>query len=123
MTAGARLALAAALCVADGAGAAERPPLLCGGQTPHWALEIGAEAATFTAPGRAQIDYAIPHETRAEGRDWPQVLTLLAPQDTALALIRPAACGAGGWMIDLLTQQDGEAIALTGCCRARRDED
>lgn len=106
--------------------AGERPALLCGGAAPAWALEIGPEEAVFTAPDRPQIDYSIPHEKPAEGRDWPRVLTLLAPEDTALAVLRPGACRVSGrtleWTLDLLTQRAGEAIVLTGCCRLRPGE-
>lgn len=105
--------------------AADRPSLLCGGVEPFWSLEIGAEDAIFTAPDVAQINYTIPHVATAEGRPWPQVLTLLAQRNTALAIVRPLHCSDTmsdtkyDWMIDVLTQQNGEAIALTGCCRLR----
>ena len=108
--------------------ASDRPPLLCGGVEPSWSLEIGAEDAVFTAPDTEQIDYAIPHSTRAEGRRWPQVLTLLAQRDTALAILRPIQCSdtmsdiSFDWTIDVLTQRNGEAIALTGCCRLRPEQ-
>ena len=100
-----------------------RPPLLCGGVEPSWALALEAEEAVFTAPDVEQIDYTIPHTAVAAGRSWPQVLTLLAQRDTALAIIRPMQCSdtmsdiSFDWMIDVLTQRSGEAIALTGCCR------
>lgn len=108
--------------------ASDRPPLLCGGVEPSWSLEIGVDDAVFTALDVEQIDYAIPHSTRAEGRDWPQVLTLLAQRDTALAILRPLQCSHTmsdnnfDWTIDILTQRDGEAIALTGCCRLRPEQ-
>jgi len=101
------------------------PPLLCGGIDPSWSLEIQDEEAVYTAPDVEQIDYTIPHVTTAEGRLWPQVLTLLAQRDTALAIVRPMQCSDTAsdtkfdWMIDVLTQRNGEAIALTGCCRLR----
>jgi len=107
------------------AAAEERPPLLCGGVEPLWSLEISADAAVFTAPDVEQITYAIPHIAKAEGRPWPQVMTLLADRDTALAIVRPMQCSDTmsdtefDWMIDVLTQRQGEAIALTGCCRLR----
>lgn len=103
----------------------DRPPLLCGGAEPFWSLEIGAEKATFTAPDVDQIDYTIPHVAKAQGRPWPEVLTLLAQRDTALAIIRPMQCSDTmsdtryDWTIDVLTQRNGAAIALTGCCRLR----
>ena len=102
-----------------------RPSLICGGVEPFWSLEIEAVEAVFTAPDIEQINYAIPHVAKAEGRPWPQVLTLPAQRDTALAIIRPMQCSdtmsdtAFDWMIDVLTQRNGEAIALTGCCRLR----
>ncbi len=119
-------AAALAFLVSAGAAMAEdRPPLLCGGVEPVWSLEIGADDAVFTTPDIDQITYAIPHVAIAEGRHWPQVLTLLAQRDTALAIIRPLHCSdtmsdiSFDWMIDVLTQRNGEAIALTGCCRLR----
>ncbi len=120
-----RCAAAAAILTAATALADSRPALLCGGVEPQWALEIDADEAVFTAPDVEQIDYAIPHVAIAEGREWPQVLTLLAQRDTALAILRPLQCNdtmsdrSFDWMIDLLTQRNGEAIALTGCCRLR----
>ncbi len=116
--------IALALAVAAGTGSAEeRPPLLCGGVEPFWSLEINADTAIYSAPDTEQIDYTIPHIAVAEGRAWPQVLTLLAQRNTALAIVRPMACVNAvryadfTWVIDVLTQRNGEAIALTGCCR------
>ena len=49
--------------------------------------------------------------------------SLTAPEDTAIALVRPEVCGDTmsdqefGWRIDLLTQWAGEAVIVTGCCR------
>ena len=121
-----RLAVAAfAAAFASIAAADQRPPLLCGGVEPSWSLDTGADQAVFTAPDVAQIDYAVPHVARAEGRAWPRVLTLLAQRDTALVILRPQRCSDTmsdndfDWMIDVLTQRRGEAIALTGCCRVR----
>lgn len=124
-----RLALAAAIALAATPAAPEtRPDLLCGGVEPSWSLEMAEEEALFTAPDAPQIDYRVQHVQRAEGRFWPRVLTLLAPADTALAVLRPAACSdtmsdrSYDWTIDLLTQRGGEAIVLTGCCRVRPAE-
>lgn len=120
-----RVAALAALMTTGAAIAEQHPPLLCGGVEPFWSLEIEDEAAVFTAPDVEQIDYAIPHIAKAEGRPWPQVMTLLAQRDTALAIVRPMQCSdtmsdtAFDWMIDVLTQKSSEAIALTGCCRLR----
>ena len=100
-----------------------RPPLLCGGLEPGWSLELQASAALFTSPDAPQINYSIPDVKRAEGRRWPEILTLLAETDTALVLVRPQICSDTmsdrryPWSIDMLTQRAGEAIALTGCCR------
>ncbi|MEO1612044.1 MAG: hypothetical protein AAFU55_06790, partial [Pseudomonadota bacterium] len=79
--------------------------------------------ALFSTPERPQLDYAIPDDRAALGRAWPRALTLTAPQDTAIAILRPAACSdtmsdrAFDWTIDLLTQKAGEAVIYTGCCR------
>ncbi|MEL7465444.1 MAG: hypothetical protein AAFN79_15345 [Pseudomonadota bacterium] len=113
------------ICALTTAAMAEeaRPPLLCGGVEPSWSLELGAGEALFSTPQRPQIDYAIPDERAALGRPWPRALTLTAPQDTAIAILRPAACSdtmsdrVFDWTIDLLTQKDGEAVIYTGCCR------
>ncbi|MEL6793883.1 MAG: hypothetical protein AAFP78_10535 [Pseudomonadota bacterium] len=100
-----------------------RPDLLCGGAEPFWSLEIGETEALFSTPERPQLDYAIPDDRAALGRAWPRALTLTAPQDTAIAILRPAACSdtmsdrAFDWTIDLLTQKAGEAVIYTGCCR------
>ena len=118
-----RIALLAALLPAAAMGEETRPPLLCGGVEPFWSLEIAEDNAVFTAPDTPQIDYSIPDERAALGRLWPRGLTLLAPEDTAIALLRPASCSDTmsdrdyGWTIDLLTQKSGEAVILTGCCR------
>lgn len=120
-----RVVLATVFLFGSSAQAESRPPLLCGGVEPFWSLEIGAEKAVFSAPDVEQIDYAISHVAVAEGRLWPQVMTLLAQRDTALALVRPTQCSDTmsdtrfDWTIDVLTQRNGEAIALTGCCRLR----
>ncbi|MEM7270604.1 MAG: hypothetical protein AAF401_15300 [Pseudomonadota bacterium] len=119
-----RVAIALML-MAFPAMADDRPHLLCGGNEPFWSLELDIEEATYTAPDSPQIDYTMPHVAKAEGRNWPRVLTLLATQDTALAILRPMQCDDTmsdreyDWTIDLLTQRRGEAIALTGCCRLR----
>lgn len=108
---------------ASAAAEAPRPTLLCSGVEPFWSLEIGAEGALFSAPDSAEINYSIPDERAAAGRFWPRALTLLAPQDTAIAIIRPTACSdtmsdrTYDWTLDLLTQREGEAVILTGCCR------
>lgn len=102
-----------------------RPPLLCGGVEPHWSFEINGESALFTSPDSADISYAMKDERAAQGRDWPAALTFVAPQDTAIALIRPGACldtmsdDPDDWVIDFLTQRGLEPVLLTGCCRAR----
>lgn len=107
------------------AAAEDRPQvLLCGGVEPFWSLELTSEAALYTDPDTGEIDYTIPDERIAEGRHWPRVMTLLAARDTAIAVLRPAACSdtmsdrSLDWSIDLLTQRRGEAVVYTGCCRA-----
>lgn len=124
LIAGACFALAALLAPAIASADEPRPPLACGGVEPFWSLDLRAEAAAFTAPDQPQIDYSIPDEKRAEGRFWPRALTLIAPQDTAILLIRPSVCSdtmsdiEHEWTVDFLTQRRGEAIVYTGCCRA-----
>ena len=124
-----RLALAFAFCAAPltALGDDARPALLCGGVEPFWSLELGTEGALFSTPDR-QIDYTIPDERPALGRFWPRALTLIAPADTAIAILRPETCGDTmsdiefDWMIDLLTQERGEAVMFTGCCRAAPED-
>ncbi|MEM8755228.1 MAG: hypothetical protein AAGF90_19880 [Pseudomonadota bacterium] len=119
-----RLTAAFILLATSAAAGGDRPPLVCFGAEPFWSLDLGAETAVFTAPDQPQIDYAIPDVRRAEGRFWPQALTLLSPQDTAILLLRPAACSdtmsdvEHEWTVDMLTQRRGEAVVYTGCCRA-----
>ena len=111
----------AGAAVADDA----RPPLLCGGVEPHWSFEITGDRALFTSPETADISYALRDERAARGRDWPVALTFIAPQDTAIALIRRSACSDTmsdalfDWTIDILTQRNQEPVLLTGCCRTR----
>ncbi|MGB0926760.1 MAG: hypothetical protein ACPGVA_06090 [Pikeienuella sp.] len=120
-----RIAAFALTALTTLATASERPDLLCGGVEPSWSLEIARESALFTAPDSADIHYTIPLITPADGRPWPRALTLLAPQDTAIALIRPQTCSDTmsdrryEWTVDVLTQRRSEAILLTGCCRAK----
>lgn len=124
LIAGALPALAALLAAAIASADEPRPPLICGGVEPFWSLDLRAETAVFTAPDQPQIDYSIPDEKRAEGRFWPRALTLLAPQDTAILLLRPGVCSDTmsdidhEWTVDMLTQRRGEAVVYTGCCRA-----
>lgn len=119
----------ALLCLAAPAAAQDDPPrLLCAGTEPLWSLEMDVEGAVFTAPERPQVDYQIIDQRAALGRPWPKGITLLAPEDTAIALLRPQACRDGAsdriyvWLVDLLTQRDGEAVILTGCCREAPDQ-
>lgn len=118
----ARALLAIAVLSAPALAEEIRPPLNCGGVEPFWSVEIGADEALFSTPDR-QIDYSIPDERAAEGRFWPRGLTLVAPEDTAIVVLRPARCGDTmsdriyDWTIDLLTQKSGEAVIYTGCCR------
>lgn len=105
------------------------PPLICGGVEPSWTVTIADGRGTFATP--AQPDptlYDIPLITKAEGRPWPRVITLIGRGDTALVIINERQCT--DTMSDeiypyeatLLTQRRSEAIALTGCCRLKPDE-
>lgn len=119
---------AACLCIAGGAWAQDAvPPLTCFGAEPSWSLEIGDDGATFRADGPAEILYAITDMRAAVGRTWPKAVTLFAPEDTAIAILRPQPCSDTmsdrdyAWTVDFLTQRAGEAVILTGCCRASED--
>lgn len=118
------LAAAPALAAEDAPEDAAPEALLCGGVEPFWSLQLDAEGATYGTPDQPRIDYLIVDQRAALGREWPKAITLAAPNDTALALLRPQTCSDGmsdrvmDWTIDMLTQRDDEAVVLTGCCRA-----
>ncbi len=104
-------------------------PLICGGAEPFWSLETSdgpeAQDALFTTPGAAPIGYETALITKAQGRPDPLALTLIAPQDTAIAIIAARPCSDTmsdidySHTIELLTQRQGEAVMFTGCCRLR----
>jgi hypothetical protein len=90
---------------------------------------LADDRAVYVAPGGAAAELTIPHRAVAEGRQAePVAMTLIGDRgDTAVAVLRRGQCQVGAadaadWSIDVLTQQAGEAILLTGCCRLRRAE-
>ncbi|MEM1276555.1 MAG: hypothetical protein AAGH74_08515 [Pseudomonadota bacterium] len=104
------------------------PPLLCGGVEPSWTMTIEEKRGSYATPDRPDpVLYDIPLITKAEGRPWPRVVTLIGRGDTALAILDERQCT--DTMSDLtypfeatlLTQRGSEAIALTGCCRLKPD--
>lgn len=121
------LAALCALAALPALAADPPPPLTCFGAEPFWSLELDDDGAALHAPGAPEILYAIADMRDAVGRSWPKAVTLLARDDTAILIVRPAACSDGmsdrsyDWMADLLTQRGGEAVILTGCCRAADD--
>lgn len=92
--------------------------LTCAGFSPDWTLLIDNDTATLTRAKETTFD--IPHFTRAQGRDWPLALSLIADFDTAIAVIDKTTCSQNNdghlYSVDILTQQSGNAILLTGCC-------
>ncbi len=96
--------------------AAPLPPLACHGDTPDWALTLAEETAQFTFQRESQM--TIPHQTSAEGRDWPKAVTLISRNDTAIVIIDNLACNEAPYTVHVLTQRGQTPILLTGCCTA-----
>lgn len=92
------------------------PPLSCSGSNPAWSLDIGTDTATFDF--QRQSDMTIPHQTAAEGRDWPRAMTLISRNDTAIVIIDAERCGEADYTAQVLTQRGETPILLTGCCAA-----
>jgi uncharacterized membrane protein len=99
-------------------------PLQCSGSAPLWFLDLGDESAVLTRPDRSELHFNIPHRTAAEGRSSPQALSLIGDRDSAIVILRNQDCREGAdkpvtqVSVDILTQDKGRAILLTGCCRA-----
>lgn len=93
------------------------PPMLCRGDNPLWTLDLTGDTALFSFQRRSEM--SIPHQTSAEGRDWPRVLTLLSRHDTAIVIIDERSCGAASYSAQVLTQRGQTPILLVGCCTAQ----
>ncbi len=90
----------------------------CEGTTPDWRLAIlGAEARLYY-PSETQME--IPHSTRAEGREWPQALSLIGARDTAIVILNQRDCTIAAdtfaFEAQILTQRGQTPILLSGCC-------
>ncbi len=96
--------------------AAPLPSLACQGAAPDWMLTIAGGTAQFTF--QRQSDMTIPHQTSAEGQDWPKALTLISRNDTAIVIIDNRACNEAPYTAEVLTQRGQTPILLTGCCTA-----
>lgn len=94
------------------------PPLLCSGTSPDWSLQIGTDTATLDFQRRSEM--TIPHQTTAEGRDWPRAMTLISRNDTAIVIIDQDACNGAAYSAQVLTQRGETPILLTGCCAATK---
>lgn len=100
--------------------------MLCGGAEPFWNLTIEDDRAAYSTPDQPDaVSFEIRLDTRAEGRDWPRALTLIARGDTAVILLDQRACSdtvsdrAYPYSGTLLTQRGVEPIVLSGCCRPK----
>lgn len=98
------------------ASAENLPPLSCSGSDPAWSLDIGIDTATLDF--QRQSDMTIPHQTTAEGRDWPKAMTLISRNDTAIVIIDQETCNGTTHSAQVLTQRGETPILLTGCCTA-----
>ena len=102
------------LFAATSAGA-EIPRVACYGTAPDWRLTITNTAASFQFENRS-IQFEVPQHSRAEGRDWPLAITMVARNDTAIVVLEPSATG---YVVDILTQRNTVPILLTGSCEVR----
>lgn len=123
------LAVALAALAASASAEDEAPEtLICAGTEPFWALTVDEDGAIFSTPDSEGFAYQIVDQRAAIGREWPKAVTLAAPEDTAVAILARAACSdtmsdqPHDWRIEMLTQWNGEAALLTGCCRAAPSE-
>ena len=91
------------------------PNLVCEGTEPAWSLHIDAETARFLF--QRDSDMTIPQRSVAEGRTWPQALTLVSRNDTAIVIIDSQSCDGAPYSADVLTQRGQPPILLTGCCK------
>jgi hypothetical protein len=90
------------------------PPMNCAGSAPDWSLQIGSDTAQFQFQRESEM--TIPHQTSAEGQEWPRALTLLSRNDTAIAIIDKRTCGTAPYAAEVLTQRGQTPILLIGCC-------
>ncbi|MDE2914602.1 MAG: hypothetical protein OXL68_16935 [Paracoccaceae bacterium] len=92
----------------------------CSGVRPGWQLTIDGDTAEFRY--RSVTTFQIPLTTPATGRDWPQALTLVGRDATAIVILSERQCQIDGldrtFSADVLTQDGNVAIMLTGCCEA-----
>lgn len=92
----------------------------CVGLNPDWKMNLNAQSADFSFQGR-QVRFDIPQKATARGYDWPQAMTLVSPDTTAIVVLDQDICQIVAdelsLSIDILTQDGLEPILLTGCCR------
>lgn len=98
------------------AAAEPLPAMLCRGDNPLWTLDLSGETALFNFQRSREM--SIPHQTSAEGQDWPRALTLINRNDTAIVIIDRQSCNTGDHSAHVLTQRGDTPILLTGCCAA-----
>ena len=94
----------------------EHTGFLCEGTDPDWTLTLHEDIATLNFQRRSEM--TIPHQTAAEGRDWPRAMTLISRNDTAIVIIDQQSCGSVAYSAQVLTQRGETPILLTGCCTA-----
>ncbi len=96
---------------------AEQLELFCSGSDPDWQLSYSETSAEFSYDGRTQT-MEIPQRSTAEGTEWPQAATLIAPRDSAIIILNKRQCGLGTHEMHVLTQRGETPLLLTGCCQA-----
>ncbi len=98
------------LCVSS-AQAAWYPDLECKGKDPIWILSIWDTTAQFRF-NEQTIDFDIVDTTIGQPGPWPIALTLLAPRDTAIVILRMA----DEFEVDILTQHRDLPVLFSGEC-------
>ncbi len=90
--------------------------LLCASNELNWTLSlfVSASTAELSVRGRTTA-FDVVHDVSADPGPWPRAYTLLAQQDTAIALIEPTATPSD-WSLILLTQDRGLPVVWTATC-------
>lgn len=102
-----------ALCLTPNALYAE--DFNCLGTTPSWELTVRHETAQFAFHDRnTALD--IMQSSTPEGIDWPLVLTMVGPRDSAIVILTTQTCNGQDYSAHILTQRGDTPIVLTGCC-------
>ena len=89
-------------------------PLDCGGAAPDWSMAITEDGTLFEYAGISTPDLDIAWETKAEGADWPRVLTMIGRGTSAIVILEPPI--EGTFAVRVLTQRGETPLLLTGTC-------